>query len=105
MISDNFKKVILLYVYYMGRIDLRYRVYLLCFLHQIRCEKYSRSTLMDKSIHLLGMKILFKANWNETTYIRQTNDGPEMKAPFCRPKLSLKMRKVAFSNRHVHPVT
>ena len=28
MISDNFKKVILLYVYYMGRIDLRYRVYL-----------------------------------------------------------------------------
>ena len=27
MISDNFKKVILLYVYYMGRIDLRYRVY------------------------------------------------------------------------------
>ena len=27
MISDNFKKVILLYVYYMGHIDLRYRVY------------------------------------------------------------------------------
>ena len=29
MISDNFKKVILLYVYYMGCIDLRYTLYLL----------------------------------------------------------------------------